>query len=180
MGIGSTRKAYRVSSYVIKVNIHPLGFVQSSKEFEIYHSMKNRELHHFLAETLYLTEDFVIQRYYPPLPLQNNQSYDVTEDALPQFHTVAFKDLLSTLDKEFDSFDLKDSSNYGWNDEGQPVLVDYGMTKEVYERQWVPLAESGELPQIEMSECTSCGLVKELRMYGSGDADKRCYSCGKQ
>ncbi len=87
---------------------------------------------------------------------------------------------MELLDKEFDSFDLKDSSNYGLNKEGKLTFIDYGMTKSLYEKQWVPLAESGILPQIDFDHCSVCGKKKELRMYGDSDHDKRCYSCGKE
>lgn len=87
---------------------------------------------------------------------------------------------LWTLDQEFDSFDLKDSDNYGLNEQGKLVFIDFGMTKSLYETEWVPLAEVGVLPQIDFDFCTVCGEQKELRMYGEDDGDKRCYSCGKE
>lgn len=93
---------------------------------------------------------------------------------------IIFGQLLHLLDKEFDCFDIKDSSNYGWHSNGHLVLIDYGMTKKLYEESWVPLAESGILPQIDFDHCQICGIKKELRMYGDSDTDKRCYECGKQ
>ncbi|WML48465.1 hypothetical protein RCG23_25095 [Neobacillus sp. PS3-34] len=84
------------------------------------------------------------------------------------------------LDKNFDGFDLKDSSNFGLNNDGKLVYTDYGMTKSLYEKEWVPLAEEGILPQIHFDFCNVCGLEKELRMYGNNDKDKRCYRCEKE
>lgn len=91
-----------------------------------------------------------------------------------------YEEVLKLLDKEFDSFDLKDSSNYGLNNSNKLVFIDYGMTKRLYETEWVPLAESGVLPQIYFDFCRVCGIEKELRMYGENDKDKRCYLCGKE
>lgn len=53
------------------------------------------------------------------------------------------------------------------------------MSKDLYENQWVPLAEAATIPQIEYDLCVNCGVKKELRMYGDNDDDKRCYECGK-
>lgn len=64
--------------------------------------------------------------------------------------------------------------------EGKLVFIDYGLSKSVYEMEWVPLAEAGILPQIDFDFCKVCGVEKELRMYGENDLDKRCYSCGKE
>ncbi|MBU5214859.1 hypothetical protein [Heyndrickxia oleronia] len=40
-----------------------------------------------------------------------------------------FEEVLEILDKKFNCFDLKDSSNYGLNNDGKLVFTDYGMTK---------------------------------------------------
>lgn len=78
--------------------------------------------------------------------------------------------------------DLKDSGNYGLDDVGNLnlILIDYGMTKKLYERQWVPLAESGILPQITFAKCQSGGVEREIRTYGQEDVDIRCVACGKK
>ncbi len=93
--------------------------------------------------------------------------------------TEDLKAALHVIDKELDGFDFKDSGNYGLNEEGLLVLIDYGMTKKLYEEQWVPLAEAGTLPQIHFEKCRICKIEKELRMYGENDTDNRCVSCGK-
>lgn len=97
--------------------------------------------------------------------VKNNQTYElnVVEDCRI---SPKLKALLRELDQRFDSFDLKDSSNFGLNVEGNLVLIDFGMTKNLYETEWVPLAEAGKLPQIYFEKCRVCGIEKELRMYG--------------
>ncbi|KOO51669.1 protein kinase [Viridibacillus arvi] len=179
IGIGSTRKVYRVDEFVIKVHLHPIGYKQSLNEIEIYEYMKARNVSDLLAEMVYVNEDICIQRYYENLELKNNQTYElnVVEDCrIPP----KLKALLRELDQRFDSFDLKDSSNFGLDAEGHLVLIDFGMTKSLYETEWVPLAEAGKLPQIYFEKCRVCGIEKELRMYGQKDKDRRCYDCGKQ
>lgn len=37
IGIGSTRKVYRVLDYVIKVHLHPIGYKQSKKRIRNLH-----------------------------------------------------------------------------------------------------------------------------------------------
>ncbi|WP_107842115.1 hypothetical protein [Metasolibacillus meyeri] len=86
---------------------------------------------------------------------------------------------INMIDKELDGFDYKDSGNYGINENGNLVLIDYGMTKKLYEKEWVPLAQKGIIPQIHFQQCTICKLEKELRMYGEADTDIRCVDCGK-
>jgi len=54
------------------------------------------------------------------------------------------------------------------------------MSKTLYEKEWVPLAEMGILPQLYFEKCTNCGVEKELRIYGDSDMDRRCFTCGKQ
>ncbi|MEX3622948.1 protein kinase [Viridibacillus arvi] len=179
IGIGSSRKVYRVDEFVIKVHLHPIGYKQSLNEIEIYEYMKARNVSDLLAEMVYVNEDICIQRYYENLELKNNQTYElnVVEDCRI---SPKLKALLRELDQRFDSFDLKDSSNFGLNAEGNLVLIDFGMTKNLYETEWVPLAEAGKLPQIYFEKCRVCGIEKELRMYGQKDKDRRCYDCGKQ
>lgn len=180
IGIGSTRKVYRVSDYVVKVHLHPLGYLQSKNEADIYDAMVGKGLEGLFAQTYYVDECISIQRYYAPLEMRDNQSFEIDrkkdEDLIPEM----YEEVLLQLDKEFDCFDLKDSSNYGLDSRNKLVFIDYGMSKKLYEQQWVPLAESGILPQIDYDYCTSCGIKKELRMYGDHDEDKRCFSCGKE
>jgi hypothetical protein len=180
IGIGSTRKVYRHEGYAIKVHLHPLGFKQSQKEMEIYQFMKAEGLGSLFAETFYTDESVSIQKYHQPLPLINNQSYEIDIKSDSNLFTPDFEKALAILDAEFDSFDIKDSSNYGYNCEKQLVFIDYGMTRKLYEKEWVPLAEKGSLPQIHFEPCVSCGIEKELRMYGDHDEDKRCLQCGKE
>lgn len=180
VGIGSTRKVYRVLDYVIKVHLHSIGYKQSKKEFEIYTSMADKGLEQLLAQTYYVDKFISVQKYYKPLELKNNQSYEVKVEEYRHLIPNLFDEVLEVLDKKFDSFDLVDSSNYGLNDDGKLVFTDYGMTKSLYEKEWVPLAEEGKLPQIHYDFCSDCGIEKELRMYGDNDLDKRCYDCGKE
>ncbi|WP_336990568.1 protein kinase [Bacillus infantis] len=180
IGIGSTRKVYLHKEYAIKVNLHPLGFKQSLKEMEIYQFMKAEGLGSLFAEAFYVDQSVSVQRYYQPVPLINNQSYEIDKDSDRAFLPSGYEKALRILDAEFDSFDVKDSSNYGINGKKQLVFIDYGMTKKLYENEWVPLAESGVLPQIYFERCISCGIEKELRMYGDHDEDKRCLQCGKE
>ncbi|MDZ5472969.1 protein kinase [Bacillus sp. 31A1R] len=180
VGIGSTRKVYRVLDYVIKVHLYPIGYKQSQNEFEIYNSMADKGYAPLLAQTYYVDEYISIQRYCRPLELKNNQSYEIKVDEHQQLLPHLFEEVLEILDKDYDCFDLKDSSNFGLNADGKLVLTDYGMTKSLYETEWVPLAEEGILPQIHFDFCGSCGIKKELRMYGDNDKDKRCFDCGKE
>lgn len=180
VGIGSTRKAYRAFDYVIKVNIHPIGYKQSQNEMKIYHSMVKKGFNALFAETYYVDSFISIQKYYTPLELKNNQTYEINVKQHRHLLPESFEQALDILDKEFDCFDLHDSSNYGLNENGKLVFTDYGMTKGLYENEWVPLAEKGILPQIYFDVCTSCGVEKELRMYGENDRDRRCFDCGKE
>lgn len=148
IGIGFTRKVYRLSDYAIKVHLHPIGKFQSIRESEVCNEMGKRNLNYLFAETFYVGESISIQKYYVPLELRNNQSYDITVEEDVHFIPNRYEEVLSILDKEFDCFDLKDSSNYGLSNEGKLVFIDYGMNKNLYETEWVPLAESGKLPQI--------------------------------
>ncbi len=180
IGIGSTRKVYRISDYVIKKHLHPLGYKQSLQELEIYNSMVDKGFNELFAEVYYVDERFAVQKYYKPIEMKYNQSFDI--DVMREAHLIPnkYEDILNLLGKDYDNFDIKDSGNYGLNDEGKLVFIDYGMTKTIYENEWVPLAESGELPQIHFDFCGVCKEQKELRMYGENDKDKRCYVCGKQ
>ena len=180
VGIGSTRKVYRVSDYVIKVHLHPIGYNQSQNEFEIFTEMANKSLDSLLAQTYYFDDLISIQKYYAPLELIDNQSYEISLENHSHLIPDSFEKVLNELDRNFDCFDLKDSSNFGLDNEGKLVFIDYGMTKSLYETMWVPLAEDGILPQIYFDICNICGVEKELRMYGDEDKDKRCYECGKE
>jgi hypothetical protein len=180
IGIGSTRKVYRHKGYAIKVHLHPVGYKQSLMENEIYQSMKAAGLGSLFAEAFYIDQSVFVQKYYEPIALINNQSYEIDKDSDRAFLPAGYEKALQILDAEFDSFDIKDSSNYGLNEEKQLVFIDYGMTRKLYENEWVPLAECGVLPQIYFEQCVSCGIEKELRMYGEYDEDKRCLQCGKE
>lgn len=180
VGIGSTRKVYRFEDFVVKEHLHPLGYKQSEKEMEIYTSMVDKGLDSLLAPTYYVDKFISVQQYFRPLELKDNQTYEINVQEHKHLLPNLYEEVFDILDKEFDCFDLKDSSNYGLNREGRLVFTDYGMTKSVYEKEWVPLAEKGILPQIHFDFCTVCGREKELRMYGGNDKDKRCYECGKE
>jgi hypothetical protein len=180
IGIGSTRKVYRVGDYVIKIHIHPIGYKQSVKELEIHKWMVEEGLGELFAKTYYVDEDISIQKYVNPLELRNNQSFEIDVKNDQELLPNRYEEVFLILDEKFDSFDLKDSGNYGLDVNNKLVFIDYGMTKTLYEKGWVPLAESGVLPQIDFTVCTVCGMEKELRMYGEDDMDKRCYACGKE
>ncbi|OJH16125.1 hypothetical protein BLX88_25320 [Bacillus obstructivus] len=180
VGIGSTRKVYRVLDYVIKVHLHPIGYKQSLNELKVYSSMADKGLDSLLAQTYYVDEFISVQTYYRPLELKDNQSYEIKVVEHQHLIPDLFEEVLEILDKKFDCFDLKDSSNYGLNNDGKLVFTDYGMTKSLYDKEWVPFAEKGIIPQIHFDFCKACGIEKELRMYGDNDKDKRCYNCGKE
>lgn len=180
IGIGSTRKVFRVNEYVIKLHLHLLGYEQSKNELHIYHAMEERGLQELFAKVYYADEIISIQKYYQPLELRNHQSFEIDKYADAPLMPNLYEEVLNLLDKDFDCFDLKDSSNYGMNKQGKLTFIDYGMSKSLYTNSWVPLAEAGIIPQIDVEVCRMCGLKKELRMYGEHDLDKRCYSCGKE
>ncbi|MEN2466139.1 hypothetical protein [Ornithinibacillus sp. JPR2-1] len=180
IGIGSTRKAYRVLDYVIKVNLHPIGYQQSKAEYDIYQVMEERGLAELFAETYYVDEAISIQKYYKQVETRAGQSFEIDLEKDQSLLPPKYGEVLHLLDTVFDSFDLRDSSNYGLNADNKLIFIDYGMTKALYESEWVPLAEAGVLPQIYVEPCIVCGEEKELRMYGDDDSDKRCYECGKE
>lgn len=178
IGIGSTRKVFRYEDFVIKTFLHPIGYEQSKNEYEMYKSLEALGLEKYIAPILFISEKYVIQPFYEQLPLDNNCSYDIDLEIDSRI-TEDLKTALNVIDKELDGFDFKDSGNYGFNEEGKLILIDYGMTKKLYEEQWVPLAEAGKLPQIRFEACRVCNIEKELRMYGEADKDNRCVACGK-
>ena len=178
IGIGSTRKVYRYENLVFKTFLHPVGYAQSKNEYEIYKALEMKGLEKHIAPILFMNEKYVIQPFYEQLPLNNHCSYDLNLEMDPRM-TEDLKAALRVFDQELDGFDFKDSGNYGLNEEGHLVLIDYGMTKTLYEEQWVPLAEAGTLPQIQFEKCQVCNIEKELRMYGENDTDLRCVACGK-
>ena len=172
IGIGSTRKVYRFKNLVIKVFLHPIGYIQSKNEFEMYKSLEIQGLEKHIAPILWLSEKHIVQPFYEQLPLKNHCSYDIDLEKDPRI-TEDLKTAINIIDKEMDGFD------YGLNEDGHLVLIDYGMTKKLYEEQWVPLAEAGILPQVRLEKCHVCNMEKELRMYGEIDMDYRCVTCGK-
>ncbi|SEJ79925.1 hypothetical protein SAMN04488127_2842 [Bhargavaea ginsengi] len=180
IGIGSSRKVYKVGERVIKVHLHPIGKLQSQNEMAIYNEIEAKGLAPLFAAVHFVDERISIQSYYRPILRRDNQSFEIDGDKDAIWIPDRYEDALLELDREFDCFDLKDSDNYGLNDQGKLVFIDYGMSKSLYENMWVPLAEAGVLPQIEFDICNGCGEKKELRMYGEEDQDKRCYSCGKE
>ncbi|GGE71113.1 ASC-1-like (ASCH) protein [Priestia taiwanensis] len=180
IGIGSTRKVYRVGKYVVKIHKHPIGYKQSLNELEIYTWMVEAGLSELFAKTYYVDENITIQQYVEQLELRNNQCFEIDIENDQALLPPHYEEVYRILDEKFDSFDLKDSSNYGLDIHNKLVFIDYGMTKKLYEDEWVPLAESGVLPQMELTTCSECGLEKEIRVYGENDTDKRCYACGKE
>lgn len=178
IGIGSTRKVYRFEDIVIKTFLHPIGYVQSKNEYEMYKSLEMQGLDKHIAPILFLSEKYVVQPFYEQLPLHNYCSYDIDLENDPRM-MEDLKTAIEVIDLELDGFDFKDSGNYGLNEEGHLVLIDYGMTKKLYEEQWVPLAEAGTLPQIRFEKCRVYNMEKELRMYGENDTDNCCMTCGK-
>lgn len=178
IGIGSTRKVFRYGDLVIKTFLHPIGYEQSKNEYAMYKALKALGLEKHIAPILYISEKYTIQPFYEQLPLNNNCSYDIDLEADLRL-TEDLKAALHVIDKDLDGFDFKDSGNYGLDANGNLILIDYGMTKKLYEEQWVPLAEAGKLPQIRFEVCRVCNIEKELRMYGNDDKDNRCVECGK-
>ncbi|MFD2831354.1 protein kinase [Corticicoccus populi] len=176
IGRGSTRKAYKVDDMAVKIHLHPLGRRQSENERDIYQYMKGRGWHEYFAEVYYTDETMSIQKYYPNLELIEGQSYELNNrthrDLLPEHYDEA----VQILDETFDIFDIKESDNYGLNQDNKVVFIDYGMTKELYNSDWRPLAESGVLPQVEFTTCTECLREKEIRVYGT-DTGRICAEC---
>ncbi|MGE7912568.1 protein kinase [Lysinibacillus xylanilyticus] len=178
IGIGSTRKVFRYEDFVIKTFLHPIGYAQSKNEYDMYKSLEALGLEKHIAPILYISEKYVIQPFYEQLPLNNNCSYDIDLE-MDSRMTEDLKTALNVIDRELDGFDFEDSGNYGLDKDEKLILIDYGMTKKLYEEQWVPLAEAGTLPQIRFKKCRVCNVEKELRMYGENDTDNRCVDCGK-
>ncbi|MGM9949938.1 MAG: protein kinase [Lysinibacillus sp.] len=179
VGIGSTRKAYRYKQFVIKEYLHEIGYLQTKNEATCHKTLQARRVADHVAPILYFDEEVMIQPYFEQLPLINHCSYDLNLQEDSRL-TADLQEALSIIDKELNGFDFRDSGNYGLDGEGNLVLIDYGMTKKLYERKWVPLAEAGVLPQISFEQCQSCGMEKEIRTYGKEDADRRCVACGKE
>ena len=179
IGIGSTRKVYKYKNLVIKKHLHEIGYLQSKKEQEIYSEMNRKGKGHCLAPVLYTDHKLSIQPFYRPLPLKNGETYDI-ELKTDGRSTNALRECIKEIDKHYDGFDLLDSGNYGLNQNGNLILIDYGMTKKLYENKWVPLATAGILPQIYFEKCRICEQEKELRIYGEDDKDYRCLECGKE
>lgn len=177
LGVGSTRKVYRAGDKVIKVHLHAIGYEQSRQEMQIYREMKSLGYENYFAEVTEVHKEYAVQLFAEPLKLQDAQTYDLHED--DERLTDSHKKIISLLDRDFDSFDLKDSGNFGVNEAGKLVFIDYGMTKQRYETEWVPEADAGVIPQIYFEACTVCGVEKELRMYGEEGRDRRCVGCGK-
>lgn len=179
VGIGSTRKAFKYKQFVIKKYVHEIGYLQTKNEAAIYEILLTRDLAAHVAPILYVDKHLMIQPFYEQLPLCNNSSYDLDLQEEKRL-TADLKEALSIIDQELDGFDFRDSGNYGLDDKGNLILIDYGMTKTLYENKWVPLAEAGILPQIAFERCQSCGIEKEIRTYGKEDLDRRCVACGKE
>lgn len=178
VGIGSTRKVYKYKHYVIKTFLHPLGYKQSMNEKHMYAILHSKGIAEHIAPVLFLNEHYMVQPYYEQLPLELECTYDLDLKSDTRL-TKDLVDALRILDTELDGFDFLDSGNYGLNEQGELVLIDFGMTKTLYEKEWVPLAEEGILPQIFSKVCSSCGIEKEIRLYGEKDTDIRCVACGK-
>lgn len=180
IGLGSTRKVYRVNDFVIKVHLNGIGYAQSKREQLIYDHMKEMKFRHLFAAVHHVNEQFCVQDYYNEVPMDDHQSFDIDERRGFWEFPKEYDACLKVLDEEWDAFDMKDSSNYGINENKELILIDYGMSKTLYEQEWVPAAERGEIPQIEVHRCTCCGVKKEIRMYGDNDLDIRCIACGKE
>ena len=178
-GIGSTRKAYKYKQFVVKEYLHEIGYLQTENEDTVYKILHAKGLAQHVAPILYYDKNIMIQPFHEQLPLIENSSYELQLQDETRL-TADLKEALHMIDHVLDGFDFKDSSNYGLDDKGHLILIDYGMTKELYERKWVPLAEAGILPQISFEACQSCGVETEIRTYGREDADRRCVACGKE
>ncbi len=49
IGIGSTRKVFKVSDYVVKFHLHSIGCIQSKNELDIYNVMQKKGLQEMFA-----------------------------------------------------------------------------------------------------------------------------------
>lgn len=179
IGIGSTRKVFKCENVVIKKHLHKLGHLQSINEQDVYAALSKKNLTSFLAPILYADENMAIQEYYQSVALKSGETYDI-DLGQDERLTADLRKAIEEIDKNHDGFDLRDSGNYGLDQSGKLILIDYGMTKKLYEDEWVPLATAGVLPQIYFEKCQVCGQDKELRIYGENDADRRCVECGKE
>lgn len=133
--IGSTRKVYRVSDYVIKVHLHSNGYKQKQNELRVFNRMDENGLASLPAEIYYVDDLISIQDYYLPLDLRDNQSYEINSEVHSHLILDLFEKVMNELDENFDCFDLKGSSNLGLNNKGKLVLTDYGMKKII--RKWM-------------------------------------------
>lgn len=108
IGIGSTRKVYRFEDIVIKTFLHPIGYVQSKNEYEMYKSLEMQGLDKHIAPILFLSEKYVVQPFYEQLPLHNYCSYDIDLENDPRM-MEDLKTAIEVIDQELDGFDFKDS-----------------------------------------------------------------------
>lgn len=177
IGLGSTRKVERYDDFVVKSFLHPLGEKQSRLEEKMYARLYSQHLHQYIAPILYVDEAVCVQPYYRPVPADYGH-YQIDFETDPRV-TDSLRQAIHLLKDEFACYDIFDSSNYALNKEGKLVLIDYGMTYDMYKEEWKPLARQGVLPQITIGTCQECGIEKELRIYGIDDPDRRCVSCGK-
>jgi len=97
----------------------------------------------------------MVQPFFQQLPLEHRGTYDLNFQSDIRV-TKDLTEVLKILDTELGGFDFLDSGNYGLNEQGELVLIDYGMTKTLYEQEWVPLAEAGILPKIYLKVCNRC------------------------
>lgn len=118
IGIGSTRKVYRIKDYVIKLHIHPLGYKQSLKEMEIWNFVVKKDIKELFAKIYYVDESVSVQRYYKPLELRNNQSFDIDVRRDQYLIPNIYEEVSAKLDKVFDCLQTGvsyDDKRFWWN-----------------------------------------------------------------
>ncbi|WP_010304548.1 hypothetical protein [Kurthia senegalensis] len=177
IGLGSTRKVDRHGQFVIKTFLHELGKKQSDYETKAYAALYEQGLHENVAPILYVDDEVCVQPYFRPVP-KTFGTYSIDFESDPRV-TDNLRQAIVFLKETYQCVDIFDSSNYALNNKGKLVLIDYGMSYEMYVNEWAPLAKQGILPQMKVGTCESCGIEKELRLYGAGDEDRRCVTCGK-
>lgn len=98
VGIGSTRKAHRIADYVVKTHVHPIGYKQSKRELDIYNVMMQKGLANFFAQTYYVDESISVPKYYQPVDMVDNQSFEINTKKNLSIIPKRYDEVLDLLD----------------------------------------------------------------------------------
>lgn len=80
--------------------MHPIGYKRSRNELEINTSMADKGFAPLLAQTYYVDEFISVQKYYKPLELKNNQSYEVKVEEYRRLFSNLFDEVLKNIRKK--------------------------------------------------------------------------------